>query len=383
MKNLYRLLFVLLLTLLCVSNVMAASPTCLAPAKLLSWPAVNPVWELCYLGAANSVGPEGSGMELRDVHLHGKLVMKKAHAPLLLAEYTTSTCYRDWMDTQISFVAQPAVRNQLGVSTLFNATTSCDRSLDPVASYGQCPFQLPGRNSGDCFSGVAIEDRGDHVVMTHQYSASWYFYTSRFYFYADGSFSPEFGFGNRDGTNNHITHWHHNYWRLDFDIEGPNNDVITEAGVVQPTEFASQRCNASTPTVCANERQWTIQDTITGRGFRLLPSAADYITPPNQSGRGFHMRDVIGTTYGATEYGDQATYDIRDCAVEHANLANGGDLDGASGEGTDVVLYYRVGVRDRTNEGAGTQDSMVCKQAGPVFTPIGNWLPVLFDNGFE
>ncbi|MBK6725794.1 MAG: hypothetical protein IPG63_00810 [Xanthomonadales bacterium] len=65
------------------------------------------------------------------------------------------------------------------------------------------------------------------------------------------------------------------------------------------------------------------------------------------------------------------------------NLANGQDLDGAAGEGTDVVLYYRAGVRDRTNEGAGTQDSMVCKKVGPLFTPIGNWASVLFADGFE
>jgi hypothetical protein len=48
------------------------------------------------------------------------------------------------------------------------------------------------------------------------------------------------------------------------------------------------------------------------------------------------------------------------------------------------VLYYRVGVRDRTNEGAGTQDSMVCKRAGPVLVPVGDWgETVLFENGYE
>lgn len=63
-------------------------------------------------------------------------------------------------------------------------------------------------------------------------------------------------------------------------------------------------------------------------------------------------------------------------------LANGGDLDGVAGEGTDVVLYYRVSVRDRTNEGPNTQDSMICKKAGPIFTPIGSW-QADFENGFE
>jgi len=382
MKFLARCLLLLPFGLF-AGSLYAASPSCTLPERLMSWPTVNPIWELCYVSAANSVGPEGSGLELRNVHLHGKLVLKKAHAPMLLAEYTTSTCYRDWMDIPVSFVAEPGVRNQMGVSSVFNATTSCDRSTEPVQSFGQCPFQLAGRTAADCFSGVAVEDRGDHVVMTTQYSASWYFYTSRFYFYADGSFEPEFGFGNRDGTNNNITHWHHNYWRLDFDIDGAENDVITEAGVVQPTEFASLRCNASTATPCANERLWTVQDTVTGRGFRLQPSSKDYATPTNQSGRGFHLRDVIGTTYIANEYSDSPTVPLSDCDVEHATLANGGDLDGVAGAGTDVVLYYRVGVRDMTSS-PGPQDSMVCKKAGPTFMPIGNWSSsAVFEDGYE
>ncbi len=59
-----------------------------------------------------------------------------------------------------------------------------------------------------------------------------------------------------------------------------------------------------------------------------------------------------------------------------ANLANGQDISGG-GAGTDVVLYYRVGVRDLT-----AVNSMICKSAGPVFTPIGNWTSV-FASGFE
>ena len=70
--------------------------------------------------------------------------------------------------------------------------------------------------------------------------------------------------------------------------------------------------------------------------------------------------------------------------MNDAALVNGEDLDGATGSGTDVVLYYRAGVRDRTNEGPGTQDSMICKKVGPVFVPVGwNGADALFSNGFE
>jgi hypothetical protein len=361
-----------------------SGPTCVAPETLLQWPATDPVWALCWLRPSQSSGPRGSGLELRNVYYRGRLVLKRAHSPMLFAEYTTATCYRDWKDTNSNLLAEPAMRNVLGTRTSFGPTTSCDRSTSPTTSYGSCPFQIPGRVSGDCFSGVAIEDRGDYVELTTQYNAAWYAYSARFRLHADGAIDPEFGFGNIDGTNNGITHWHHNYWRLDFDIDGAANDVIVENDAVQSTEFATLRCNASTVPSCATERFWEVRDTVTGRGYRLLPSADDYISPTNQSGRNFHLRDVIGTAFVNNEFGDNPNYSLSDCTANHAALANGADLDGPAGEGTDVVLYYRVGVRDRTNEGPGTQDSMVCKRAGPVLVPVGDWGgAVLFENGYE
>ena len=56
---------------------------------------------------------------------------------------------------------------------------------------------------------------------------------------------------------------------------------------------------------------------------------------------------------------------------------------GGGGAGSDVVLYYRGGVRDKTADGNGPQDSMVCKKVGPKFTPIGVWNAPLFGDGFE
>ena len=371
-------------SLFALGHASAASPTCSGSEILLSWPAVNPIWEMCYLRPSQSSGPDGSGLELRNVHLHGRLVLKRAHSPMLFAEYTTSTCYRDWKNTDSSQITWSAVHPTFQRRT----TTSCDRSKDPTMSYGTCPFQLVingsgGNPTGSCATGVAVEDAGTYVEISTQYNAAWYQYSSRFRFHADGSFEPEFGFGNSNGTNNNITHWHHNYWRLDFDIEGAANDVIAENNVVQPVEFATLRCNATTTPACAEERVWQVRDTVTGRGFQVMPTADDYVTPTNESNRGFHMKDVFGTVYSPTEYGDRPDNQLDDCAMSDTALANGGDLDGVAGAGTDVVMYYRSGVRDRTNVGAGTQDSMVCKKAGPAFTPIGNWLPVMFENGYE
>lgn len=376
----------------------AAAVTCTAPEALLVWPAAPaaPLWEMCWLRPSQSSGPRGSGLELRNVTYKGHLVLKRAHSPMLFAEYTTissggqsGTCYRDWKDGTSQFIAPPSVRNTLGVASAFPVTTSCDRSTNPptpVTSYGTCPFQVAGRTGADCFSGVAIESAGGVLTLTTQYVAGWYLYSSRMNFYADGSFDPVFGFGNADGTNNNITHYHTNYWRLDFDIDDAANDVVLEDDVVRPAEFASLRCSPDTSPACATERTWAVRDTVTGRGYRMLPTRSDYGTTPNQSGRGFHFVDVIGTVYAPTEYSDNPTWSLSDCGVDEGNLANGGDLDGTGGAGTDVVVYYRAGVRDRTAEGGNgaLQDSMVCKSVGPAFVQIGDWAESpMFSDGFE
>ena len=139
---------------------------------------------------------------------------------------------------------------------------------------------------------------------------------------------------------------HDFYWRLDFDIDDAANDVIQENGVTQAIEFKTLRCDPTTPTSCASERRWQVKDTVTGRGFELDPGDNDYVTPTNQSGRGFHKFDVFGTVYNANEYGDRADNTLGDCAMVDSNLANGGDLDGAAGEG------IRCGPR-RTRRHAG------------------------------
>ncbi|MCB1552612.1 MAG: hypothetical protein KDJ14_02295 [Xanthomonadales bacterium] len=361
---------------------LAASPTCVGNETKLSWPASDPIWELCWLRPSESSGPDGSGLEIRNVHYNGYPVLKAAHSPILFAEYASSTCYRDWKDSNSSLIGEPAVRNLLGTSSVFAATTSCDRSASPTTSYGGCPFQLPGRTSGDCFTGVAIEEGGDHVTMTTQYVAGWYLYSARFTFFADGSFSPEMGFGNSNGTFNNTTHWHHNYWRLDFDIDGAANNQILINNDVQNSEFTSLRNERDGGPF--GERTFAVRNRFTGRGFRLFPGSSDYDTPTNQSGRGFHNVDVLGTLYHAGEYSDQPDNSLGDCAFIEGNLANGESIAGSGGNGDDVVLYYRAGVRDRTNEGPGTQDSMICKKVGPVFVPFGDFTPgQLFKGDFE
>jgi hypothetical protein len=361
------------------ANALADSADCATfGGTLLSWPATNPIWEMCWLPPSQSVFDDGSGMELRDVHWKGHLVMRRAHAPMLFAEYRSSTCYRDWKDAEERFLADEAVQNQLGIPVdPKQAITSCDRSHDPTAAYGNCPFQLAGYpgNTPKCDNGVSIEDGGDHVTLTTQHSAAWYQYTSRWTFWADGRMEPEFGFGNNDGTGNETTHWHHNYWRMEFAIDDDAN-TVSENGVDQASEFSALRDADGGPG--GEARTWEVRNPETGNGYRLVPGAADYNVPTNESGRGFHNVDFMATQRHNGEYADISNNPLGACAMNDGALVNGESL-----VDTDVALYYTVAVRDSTHNDwppgcTGSecipQDSMICKKAGPTIVPFGPWV---------
>ncbi len=357
----------------------AGSPTCDGPNEtLLSWPATNPIWEMCWLRPSDSAATDGSGMELRQVYWKGHLVMRRAHAPMLFAEYRSGTCYRDWKDADARFLADEAVQNQLGIPVdPQQAITSCDRSQAPTQAYGNCPFQLAGYpgNTPKCDSGVSIEDGGDHVTLTTQYSAAWYQYTSRWTFWADGRMQPEFGFGNNDGTGNETTHWHHNYWRMEFAIDDDVN-TVSENGVDKSSEFSALRDANGGPG--GEARTWEVRNPVTGNGYKLVPGAADYDVPTNESGRGFHMVDFMATQQHNNEYGDRSDNPLGACAMDDGALVNSESL-----ANTNVALYYTVAVRDSTHDDwppgctgddCIPQDSMVCKKAGPTIVPFGPWV---------
>jgi hypothetical protein len=365
------------LALALAPSAFALSPVCAAAANenKVSWPdATNPVWEMCWLRVSNSSGPRGSGLELRNIHFRGVPMVKRAHAPILFAEYRNGAggnCYRDWKDENSALLAPVSVRNVLGTPTAaFSATTNCDVSNLATTSYGGCPFSQPGRTTADCAASgtVAIENLlvGSGFRLTTQYTAGWYKYTARYTFLANGDIDTQFGFGNSDGTYNNTTHWHQNYWRFDFDIAGAANDQINNGGVPYTTEFSGLR---------SNRDSYSVTDALGNFGYNIVTGVNDNTYPANESGRNFHLVDVIGTRYSATELSDRTTNNLSDCTMNANVLANGESIDKA-----DVVLYYRASVRDSTGNdwptpgaAAIAQDSMVCKSVGPMLQLTGQF----------
>jgi hypothetical protein len=362
-------------------------PGCNAAANetLLAWPAANPIWQMCWLRPNQSSGPRGSGLEIRNVWYRGKQVFKRAHAPMLFAEYRNGAggnCYRDWKDQNSAFLAEAAVQNQLGNGT--NVITSCDRSDQPTASFGTCPFALGSPGGATCFQGVAIQNFSDRVTLTTQYVAGWYLYSMRWTFHQNGVIEPLFGLGNSNGTYNNVTHWHHNYWRFDFDIDGAGNDQMLLDGALQANEFSALH---------GPGRVYGVRDTVTGRGYDVLPGTGtarpdplDLVFPANESGRSFHTVDVMGTQFFNNEFSDNPNWSLSDCGVNVPALVN----PATPINSTDVVMYYRGGVRDSAGDfppgNPVAADPMVCKSVGPRMVPVGQWEDdpdLLFSNQFE
>lgn len=356
------------------------APTCTGLGEnYVGWPTADPIWEMCYLSPADSSAAQGSSLEIREVYFNGYLVLERSHVPMLFANYATSTCYRDWKNTNSNFIEANQVENPTNP-----AVTTCDASTHPQNSVGNCPFGM----SGNCISGVQVEKYEDRLVLTTNHSAAWYKYSSRYVFWADGRFQPRFGFGNSNGTNSGITHWHHAYWRLNFDIDGADNDevfIVDDQGQTQQnTEFHDLReitsGQANDPGVYTDEVTWLVKDNVTGRGYQMVPGFEgdsqqgfidDYAVPEDPGMDNYHNIDVMVSNYKLYNNGTLPEYSdtpgsnsLGDCSMEEENIVDGDSLVGVNG---NPVFWYRTAVEDIQNQG------MLCKTGGPMFYPVGDW----------
>jgi hypothetical protein len=336
----------------------------------VTWPAVNPVWDFCWVRPADSQPGNGSGIELVDVKYNGTLILARAHLPILNVKYVpnpsgcggANLCYRDWLYQEESFQCSPCqAANGSAVSCSSASAEQCTGTT--TAATTVC--QHPGTDAG-VFSGVAVENLGTSLRLTAQCSAGWYRYIPVWEFFADGTIQGTFVATSVDATCVAYTHEHHSYFRLDFDINGSSGNVVDE---ILPGN-ALQRVTT--------ERNFI--DTSPARSkWRIGGVASPYVVEVNRNagdgGAGdapgvpndFPVADGWVLTYNQNEISDYQNLSI--CA---ANL-NAFD-DNQNVNGADVVLWVRAAALHQGEAGGQAQD---CSMVGPTIRV----LPILAPTG--
>lgn len=357
-----------------VAAAVRAQPSCAAPdERLMSWPTGAPVWQFCWLRPADSSGVNGSGIEIRDVHYNGHLVLKRGHVPIVNVQYNTpgscggaNHCYRDWTWMEWDMLADNICPPPYSGTTCGYAAPACP----PVTVCQQregvdvCPDPPPDCVRS-CFRGVTAESLADRLVLTTETKAGWYRYEIKWTFFLDGRLQPTFGFSAVADACVTVSHRHHAYYRFDFDIDGPASDIVIEGPIPKPQD--GQRGDRRPPIVVLPAETmrihrdplltWALVDADTRRGYRIVPGDEDLL--PVDS---FAVGDVWLLNYRATEIDDSGQSGPA-CVAKIGNYLNGESL------ADDVVLWYRVGAF----HAGGQLDE--CHTVGPMLTPIGDWSP--------
>ncbi len=274
----------------------------------------TPIWQMLVIRPSASSGTRASAVELRDIYYLGKLIMKRAHVPILNVLYDNGACgpYRDWQWQEGSFTA-----NGTDVAAGIRMCTSAPQTV------------IESNNDTGNFRGVAVyqDPSNNEVTIVSELEAGWYRYISRWEFSPAGIIRARFGF---DGVNNSCVcnaHNHHSYWRFDFDIAG--------AGKNRFTQYDTR--SFSTPLLTEVKRYrdfvrgrfWTVENLATNELVTIQPGANDGIADTFARGDAWFLR------YRSTELDDGHNSTSSQTEADLDQFVNGESINEQ-----DVVMWY-------------------------------------------
>jgi hypothetical protein len=277
------------------------------------------LWTLVAVRPAASSGTVGSGVELRRVAYRGKPVLRRAHVPILNVRYRNDACgpYRDWQYEEGMFKAAGA-----DVAPGFRL---CPNKADTVLE--------SGKDQGN-FRGVAIYVDGEEVVLVSELEAGWYRYISRWRLHADGTISPRFGFGAVNSSCVCRKHFHHAYWRLDFDVAGREHNEVREFNdppLAGGNKWRRLRNEIRRKRDASRKRRWQVRNTQTGESYTLIPGGND------GKADAFGVGDMWALRHRPGQIDDGVGF-TTDPAEARAHLNR--FVNGESIRDTDVVVWY-------------------------------------------
>lgn len=278
------------------------------------------LWKFLVVRPAISSGTNGSGVELRYVDYRGKRVLFRAHVPILNVKYGTGPCgpYRDWQDEESAIQADGK-----DVGSGFRLASSPATTIIDT-----------GNDHGN-FTGVAIYVQGLEVVLVSEMEAGWYRYISEWRLHANGTIKPRFGFSAVEDSCVCNVHYHHVYWRFDFDLRTAGSNSVLEFN--DPPAMGSRNWHETKFEVKRfreRNRKWRVVNTKTKEAYDIVPGAHDgaaQTTPDWPFGRG----DVWILRYRSSEIDDGS---VATGPPYEAGLDAW--VNGESVQNTDVVVWY-------------------------------------------
>lgn len=224
------------------------------------------LWDMVVVRPAASSGSANSGLEIRDLRYRGKLVLRRAHTPIINVQYRPNPdhcgpTYRDWGGEESCFQADgedlaPGIRR-------------CDAKPQTV---------MDGDSDGGNFRGVAIYTEDSRTVLVTELNAGWYRYVSEFHLHTDGTIEPRFGFSAVQNPCTCRDHNHHAYWRFEFDLGGVGNQRVEEfndpplPGMGKLIGLRQETRRLRAP---GRKRYWRVRSLPAKLGYQLLPGAED------------------------------------------------------------------------------------------------------------
>ncbi|RJG11678.1 hypothetical protein D3872_18450 [Massilia cavernae] len=311
------------------------------PGQLwISWPTVNPVWELLAIRPAASSGREGSGLEIRFANYRGKRVLYRGHVPVLNVKYAGDECgpYRDWQYEEHCFQVDGT-----DVAPGFRWT-----NRTPVTS-------CSGSDAGN-FTGVAVQTTECELIVTTEMAAGWYRYIQEWRFHRDGTIRPRFRFAAARNSCVCKTHVHHVYWRLDLDLRTAGNNRVEEFNdppIIGGTNWHRKLHEIKRLRDTGRRRKWRVTNTVSGERYEIIPGPTDGVV--DAYGRG----DLWFLRYRGAEIDDGGPSGGTEVQVDR--YVNGEAIDD-----TDVVVWYGAHFRHDPSE----QGPAECHAVGPTLRPI-------------
>jgi hypothetical protein len=286
------------------------------------------LWEMLVVRPSASSGTRKSGIEVRDVKYKGKSVLKRGHVPVLNVQYDANFCgpYRDWQWQEGMFQTPETGNTDPPGAPGFRILAAGQVATTSIET---------GNDVGN-FRGVAVYAQNDEIILVSELEASWYRYIMEWRFAADGTIRPRFGFG---AVNNFCVcgkHNHHAYWRFDFDIVQPANQIFQ---VERGRKFLRPITNElKLLRSYQTNRSLLIQNAAGNEAYLMVPSLTDGNTDAYGRGDMWILRHKSAP--GGTALQNEIDDGINCTSCPDTTIQIDSFLNDESVKGEDIVVWY-------------------------------------------